>query len=902
MCICVSYTVDYISVYLLLISLKYNHNYRKVISNMKITYIKLKNFASLSNSLHSDEIEVDFTKCKNRICLLIGPNGSGKTSFLSMLQPFAEIGNLDVRNGNNLIIKDKEGYKEIHIENGLDKYIIKHFYTAHKDKNHSVKSYIEKNGNELNTNGNVTSFKEIIKEELSLETDYLKLIRLGDNVSSLISASTTERKTFMGKLMEDLDIFLNYYKSTNLKLRQLQEMINYNITKEKQLGIVDVIDYQNNIDSIKNDLKLYKNISNDLSNSIAVIDNSLSKIDDIDNLDFNYRNIIKKYNKLTHTLESKNKFESLDPNYYADEIKKLDMKISSHENRVNSNIILMNSTLSHLDNDYNQLHILQSQLEKAIDTNKELKILKDNHKATTLKLREYEDILNDFTPSLSKNELESFMVFIKNIQNILRQTYEFGADVITDVLNLIESGKDVNNYVNSHLLDIEEKVSNTGTVFLNRYANMIKTANISTVIACKEECVAKTIFNQLKALLDDSNITDKNKNSEYYYSMTSVYKNLTLVFGEILTRAQTISKLPKDIFEYFKKETMYENIKKLRIIYPDKEMNDLLSLITEYENYMNLLAKHGEEEMFLNNFGDSGTSVLSEQIEILNKSISESNDNIQKWKKENSVLNEEIGEYKKTIELFTDRYESLSEYDEVKKSYEKYKNDYDSYNTLISEKNTYSKQYAEYVGKCDKLAEQIQILDNNLSQYNSIEKDLKKMQKMYDEMLLVRDSLTSKTGIPLHFISNYLKDTEEFTNEILDLAYGGDLYIDKFDISADEFAIPYINKGKRVDDVKYASQGELSFFNIALSFALSRQALNKYNIMLLDEPDGPLDISKREKFINIMDHQLDVIGGEQSFIITHNSMFSSYSVDILDFSFELDKEKFPLANYIDIKK
>lgn len=868
---------------------------------MKITYIKLKNFASLSNSLHTNEVIVDFSKAKNRICLLIGPNGSGKTSFLSMLQPFAEIGNLDVRNGNNLILKDKEGYKEIHIENELDTYVIKHFYTAHKDKNHSVKSYIEKNGNELNINGNVTSFKEIVKEELSLETDYLKLIRLGDNVSSIISASTTERKTFMGKLMEDLDIFLNYYKSTNLKLKQLQEMITYNITKEKQLGIVDIIDYRKNLIVVKEELNRYSKMVETASNNIAIIDSTTSKIDDVGNLIVNYNTISKKYNKLTRVLESKSKFESLDPAYYANKLKELEMEISSYENRVNTNIILINNTLSHLDNDYNQLHILESQLEKAMDTNKELKLLKDNSNTTNLKLREYEDVLNGFEPTMSKNELESLMVFLKNMQNILGKTYEFGTDVITSVINLMRNGKDVTKYVNSHLLDIEEKVSDRSTVFLSRFANMITGANTDVVIQCKEECIAKAVFNQLKDLLDDSNIKDKNRDSEYYYSMVSVHRNLTLVIAEIITRAESIVKLPKEIADYFKTENLYDNITKLRVIYPDKEMNDLLSLTTEYDNYSKLLVKYNEELLFMDNLKESsGTTLLNEQIDILNKSIAESNGNIQKWKKENSELNEKISEDKKSIELFTDIFESLSEYDEIKKSYESYKNDYDTYNRLTEERSAYANDYNEYIRTCDNLTQQIQVLDNNITQYKLIEKDLKKMQKMYDDMLLVRDSLTSKTGIPLHFISNYLKDTEEFTNEILDLAYNGNLYIDKFDISADEFAIPYINNGKKVDDVKYASQGELSFFNIALSFALSRQALSKYNIMLLDEPDGPLDLEKREKFINIMDHQLDAINGEQSFIITHNSMFSSYSVDILDFSFELDKEKFPLANYIEI--
>ena len=70
--------------------------------------------------------------------------------------------------------------------------------------------------------------------------------------------------------------------------------------------------------------------------------------------------------------------------------------------------------------------------------------------------------------------------------------------------------------------------------------------------------------------------------------------------------------------------------------------------------------------------------------------------------------------------------------------------------------------------------------------------------------------------------------------------------------------------------------------------------------MLLDEIDGPLDLYNREKFIKVLENQIDRINAEQSFLITHNSMFSSYNVDIIDLSFKNDKEQYPLANFINI--
>ena len=74
---------------------------------MKILKLILKNFSAIKNAMNANEIELDLSNTQNKICLIIGPNGSGKTSILSLLNPFADVGNLDVRNGNNLILKEK---------------------------------------------------------------------------------------------------------------------------------------------------------------------------------------------------------------------------------------------------------------------------------------------------------------------------------------------------------------------------------------------------------------------------------------------------------------------------------------------------------------------------------------------------------------------------------------------------------------------------------------------------------------------------------------------------------------------------------------------------------------------------------------------------------------------------
>jgi ABC-type cobalamin/Fe3+-siderophores transport system ATPase subunit len=91
---------------------------------MKIAYIKLENFIGIYNGSGRLKFELDFTKTisNNVRVLLSGPNGCGKTTLLSCLHPFS--GTMDGR--SEIILPDRDGYKEIHFIKGEDKYIIKH--------------------------------------------------------------------------------------------------------------------------------------------------------------------------------------------------------------------------------------------------------------------------------------------------------------------------------------------------------------------------------------------------------------------------------------------------------------------------------------------------------------------------------------------------------------------------------------------------------------------------------------------------------------------------------------------------------------------------------------------------------------------------------------------------------
>ena len=77
--------------------------------------------------------------------------------------------------------------------------------------------------------------------------------------------------------------------------------------------------------------------------------------------------------------------------------------------------------------------------------------------------------------------------------------------------------------------------------------------------------------------------------------------------------------------------------------------------------------------------------------------------------------------------------------------------------------------------------------------------------------------------------------------------------------------------------------------------------MSRYNIMLLDELDSVLDESKRQKFIAIVEKLMEMIDAEQTFVISHNNMFSMYPVDLISVV-DKDTGYGKLTNYIPLEK
>ena len=865
---------------------------------MKIEYLNLINYANIKTAFNTDEIKIDFTKCKNRVILLTGPNGSGKTSILSCLHPFATNGTLDIRNDNPLIIEGEKGYKEIRINDDGNIYEIKHYYTP-SDNSFTVKSYISRNGLELNVNGNVKSFKDIVKDELDIEIDYMKLSRLGNNVTNFIDLKATERKAFMGKILEDVDLYLKYFKKLTIDMRSTKSIISHLIDKISKLNILDIEELIKEQHKIKKDIAEKKDRLTALNGEVSIIQHEIDKYESPIVIKEAIDEKGKSLSKMYKTLEKHGK-----SNITIDEcdtlIKDIEKSIIVTELELSSANSKNNEYLNSLDklfSERNQVEKELSKIEEFADI-KDIKCMISEIKSHINERASKHEIMN-YSYTFSKKELEELIVMLDRQMEILYTTYEFGKEPIRKAIEYIENGRDISDYVSDHTEKVSKNRLQVACEFV--YQSLLERFKMTKPNCDKfGSCSVMDFYNTLYEYATkepDNTVQD----DEFVMYTKMAFQNINTVLKNLTKETTILQKLPDNIKNMFLVKNILKRISNLESLYDRTIMYGELSLVTEYElqqedlktlqdlkDKLNLVKKAvGNDDYFQKRKDD-----IQKEISEIDSCIAGNLDVIEK---NTFKLNDLEHQLTSARELK----DSIENKDIVEKELENLSSIYSSIRELYSKKKEYAQRVEDMTFVYDKLVKTYHDNEYRIESYKSLSKELSSYNTSYDEMELVRNSLSSKEGIPLLYIQIYLKNIQEITNELLDIIYDGDLCIEDFKISADEFKIPFVTKETSIKDVCYASQGEKSFISLALSFALIYQSISRYNIMLLDEIDSTLDTSNREKFLQVLEKQMDMTEAEQIFVISHNNMFNMYPVDIIDTKNKINKDN-KLSNYIPI--
>lgn len=871
---------------------------------MKLEYITLHNFASIYVGMKLKKIHIDLIKGYNVITLLLGPNGSGKTSILSNLHPFAYPGNMDVRSGTDLILPEHDGYKEVGvIDDDGSKYIIKHFYMF-KNKNRVLKSFISKDGVELNPNGNVTSFTEAVSMYLGLEPEFLKLLRLGSNVTSFINMKSLDRKKFTSQLLSDVDTYTAYYKKINDDSRVLKTLIKSATDKMNRLNIID-IDAENREQNMRIEkLDELNRIRDELMIKIGSIKLSIEslEVESLNELNLQILEIDNSINSMKKQLKSLEKtiekLGNMPIEKALKEMKKLDIQKSDIEKEI-TRLTLMNemhlnelnmlftqrdskeSNLKFIDSSeqIEKLKAFKQELISEINTiNQELvgyhydfKITKQEALTLVKVLDDIRYVILDIFSVSPKDEISQFMKYSKgNIKSIMRKKIET-VDKQMLIVNM-ELARDINEMGKNELRVMYRMCEHHECPYIQYYEN-----------TCGEVKTKKEELQTRLANLD---------------SLRNQYQNI-LTIDEHMNTIKYIFNLNETLIKVspFASKINHQLITNC---INSKNVDDILSLIQEIYEYITkveykndlddkdsaLMNVDKEIEMFKK--GSTTLELIRNEVTTINLRIEEVNTILIN----NNDELESLGIKKTEIESKISDLETLIESSDIKKELNNSIDNSNNYRDSLMNKVQQLRELEESMNQTrinlnivdrdtSSIKEVINNSDRKIKDYYELQEQLKKLNEEYDDIELLKESLSSNKGIPLLFIQLYLRSTKKFINELLDIVYDGTLQIETFIVNDKEFRIPYSKNGVVVEDVINASDGERAFISLIISLALIKQSIKKYNILLLDEVDAALDADNRTKFLGILETYIKEISCEQVFMTTHNNAFDNYDVNMI---------------------
>ena len=349
---------------------------------------------------------------KQKLQLLLGTNGSGKSSLLSELNPLP-INKNDFTNGS----------KEITIEK--DNNIFKLKSTSNKN------SFIL-NNTELNDGGTKTVQLNLVKEYFNLTPKYNNII-LG--TEKLTAMSTNERKNILRE-MSTVDYSYGIYLYNTLK-QELRDTVGY-------LKLMQ-IEMNNDISNIVNDDEILI-LKNDITKCKSMIDSlsmSYSKSEeykDIPIIDLNIDMDILDKNKLQADLDYNNKFiinieeEITNLNKEIDSLDDYSTTIKDSET-LNTKLKSLEEYFKNINNKYNMEKYSPIDSKNRLD-----KLLNSNLNNINIELSYLDNII--FTPTEHK-ELKSKLEVLNNNLKIVSHGY----DNNSKELEILLSNKTDNNKI-----------------------------------------------------------------------------------------------------------------------------------------------------------------------------------------------------------------------------------------------------------------------------------------------------------------------------------------------------------------------------------------------------------------------------------------------------------------------
>ena len=861
---------------------------------MLLKRLKLVNYGGIYNGMGLYEIEIDFTKCRNKIVLIKGDNGSGKSTIESALKPLPD--------DNSSFISGVNASKEIEYIDEVNGLIYSITY-IHECKNQSriSKGYFKKifpNGNviDLNPSGNISSCKEMINEELDLDANYITLTQLSSTKRGIADLRPAERKRYVNSILSSTDVYNTMYKTLSKKASTYKALMNSISSKIDNVG--NTVQLQEELKSIESKISETEKLMEQHNEVINKEKGMLLSIDpnnEISNRIETYTESTKTYsNKKDEFSKQLNKIYSTDPNLSTIVINKeildklnqdiIDTKylIESTKERINNLIKEREQEASRLEDETAKLKSINSGMNLI-----EVKRIKDDLTSRKEKIRQrWGDIVDLNT--ITHDEFMIAYEAIKQMIEILNQPIELipSDNIEIEYLDILRNIERLDN-------EIEDTAVFRNKIEVNEYKLDIleqrpSDCNNNSCPFIADALKAKKIIDELMEQRKGfASISELNKQKESYeQKLSNIERNKRLL--EIYnTNRIVLSKLQLNLDTY---ENCVVSLSRNRLM--------ILPTLAGFIEYSNDLIEYKSIDKDLNDISVKYNALYNQKdlINMITDSINRLNTNINEDTIKINAMNEEISSLTKkyndmcklcvSLEDIFNLRASLNECEEslriLNEEIEKDRSNIDRIEKLNSDIDKLNVNISELKSQLEPLRKTAESLRYRITLSIEYSKEYEQYNMMYTKIETLKYYCSPTTGIQLLFANMYLNKIMDNANKILNKLFGGTFALLPLIITESEFRIPVaVRGGINHDDITSMSSAQISLISMIISISLLSQTSTKLNIIVGDEIDAPFDSENRREFMNILTQLMGLVNSSQCVLISHNSEIPLNNCDVI---------------------
>ena len=880
---------------------------------MRLLHAKFKGLKGIYNKSGIKEIEIDFSKCLHRIIYIIGQNGSGKSTLLNSLNPLPDV--------PSIYLDGEDGYKELLYIHGDIMYRIKILYPVYSNNNRAATkaffTQIDDNGEvELNSNGTVGSFKDIVYSKFNLDPNFVSLTHLSVEDRGLVERKPADRKKFVVSLLESVEIYNDIYKTLVKRSSTFKSFINSITSKMDSIGDENKLLLDKNAADQRYAALMEQRSS--LEQNIASSRATISLIDPDNKIRESYDITLKEYNEIKHNLSI---LESTIPDIG---IVDLDQAVKEYTD-LNAEITSLSSRLESVDDsikdiilrreEESKMIFMKNQRYQSMIENSNIEELKKSITEYRKNIYEYQLIFKKIGIKegiLTKDEYITILNLLENIRTTIvnikgyatNKSILYVCDCILDNVSVsidLERVSDEYSRIDSDIQNKKEEISYYNGL-LDRVKildNRPKECTISECSFIKDALDAKdkkpedNILRLTKSISDlVQDLNNKSEEVSFYQLAFRVYSDMNGIIRLINSNRSLLDKT--SIGKRFSDITTF--ISRVKNNDPFNDIQEIYS----YINYANIFELYELDNKTLSKLESSYEAAksqegliddLQKEIEDLSKKVNDITSQLEEKQKDKLDLQKQIVDHKQRLDEINNLISILRRIKELNSSKQNYESQLrlvsDNIEKISKEIDNINKYEGTLKGVNSELIPISQMRDNftfSLTKLEEYKQELQEYQDKYNLIeLLKKYSSPTKGGIQTIFMQLYMDKTLSLANQLLGMLFNGDIELLPYIINENEFRIPTRSNITNLvtDDVSNCSTSEKSMIAMILSFALAFHGSQTYNIVRLDEVDGGLDQANRAIFPLILDSIIQMLQIEQCFIISHSSESDMSDVDVI---------------------